>query len=232
MHYYTCFRNGRWRVEWKDMTGGLTPTDLRQMHELKRSEFRFSSLEFAARVSWHLSWWTFDLRVCLLERCKWKMSRWSINTHKWKKWLYSWICCRSLARWWDQEVLHSWLTPPAMSLFVLTSADAAIEQLVWRWRTTGWVTTEDLLGVSQDCVTLIFSLLRARAGGYWQRAAPPGTSTLRRCWAARFWSSAVILTTTRPRATEPNAFLLTFWRMISVSSKQVLNTPTQQPVGL
>lgn len=147
-----------------------------------------------------------------------------------------WIYCRSFHSWspqWGQEVTHSWPRPPTMSLYVFTlaCAESSIEQLglchtPWQLpavspsSTDRWVLSTVWMSRRADCFSLLsisaFLFPHARAGGSWQRAARPATSTLRRCWAARCWSSAVILTTTPLRATAPSAFLLTSWRTISV----------------
>lgn len=146
-----------------------------------------------------------------------------------------WICCRSFHSWspqWGQEVTHSWPRPPTMSLFVFTlaCAESSSEQLglchtPWQLlavspsSTDRWVLRTVWMSRMADTVFLSISAFlfsHACAGGSSQRAARPGTSTLRRCWAARCWSSAVILTTTPLRATAPSAFLLTSWRTISV----------------
>lgn len=145
-----------------------------------------------------------------------------------------WICCRSFHSWpplWGQEVTHSWPRPPTMSVFVFTlaCAESSVEQLglchtPWQLPAVSprsadrWVLRTVWMSRRADAVfpSSLFLFSHARAGGSWQRAARPGTSTLRRCWAARCWSSAVILTTTPLRATAPSASLLTSWLTISV----------------
>lgn len=121
-----------------------------------------------------------------------------------------------------------------MSLFVFTlaCAESSIEQLglchtPWQLpavppsSTDRWVLRTVWMSRRADTVFSLLSISaflfsHACAGGSSQRAARPGTSTLRRCWAAWCWSSAVILTMTPLKATAPSAFLLTSWHTISV----------------